>query len=374
MNLLYLSEDYSASKVHHELLKRLSNMGVYVNVFSVVRLVDRENDLRNKYDSINYKVYTTSISPIADIPYKFLFSYKKRLKYKKLLELIDIESIDFVHAATLFSEGCVAYEIYKRYKIPYTVAIRGTDINLYLKNMPHLWRLGRRILKNAYKIVFITNNIQNQFSQKYPIRGVWQSIKAKSVIIPNGIEDFWISHQRFENRAEKPRKILYIGRFDKNKNVESLIHAVLKLRSFVPDIQLSLVGGGDVCHDSIINLCNHHPDAIRYFGKIYDKDRLLDVFKEHDIFAMVSHSETFGLVYIEALSQNLPILYTKGQGIDGCFNKRIGEATLSTDIDDISAKLSLLINNYEQYETIEDELERFSWDTIALQYSRIFKK
>ena len=37
--------------------------------------------------------------------------------------------------------------------------------------------------------------------------------------------------------------------------------------------------------------------------------------KEHQIFAMPSFNETFGLVYIEALSQNLPILYTKSEGI-----------------------------------------------------------
>ena len=32
---------------------------------------------------------------------------------------------------------------------------------------------------------------------------------------------------------------------------------------------------------------------------------------------MPSTGETFGLVYIEALSQSLPIIYTKGDGVYG---------------------------------------------------------
>lgn len=55
------------------------------------------------------------------------------------------------------------------------------------------------------------------------------------------------------------------------------------------------------------------------------------MFAESDIFVMVSHSETFGLVYIEALSQGLPILYTRGQGIDGTLKEKIGEAADSYD-------------------------------------------
>ena len=42
------------------------------------------------------------------------------------------------------------------------------------------------------------------------------------------------------------------------------------------------------------------------------------------VFAMPSIFETFGLVYLEALSQNLPVVYTKGQGIDGMFDNTVG--------------------------------------------------
>ena len=46
---------------------------------------------------------------------------------------------------------------------------------------------------------------------------------------------------------------------------------------------------------------------------------MIPFYKSAHIFVMPSLTETFGIVFIEALSQGLPLIYTKGQGIDGYF-------------------------------------------------------
>lgn len=166
MNLLYLSEDYTASKVHHELVSRLAALGHRVTVFSVVRLADQENDIRKTYGKIDYSVCTYSLPKWSELAYKIFFGVKRRLKFAKLIEQIKPEEVDITHAATLFSEGIIAYELYKKYAIPYTVAVRGTDIELYLSKMPHLWSLGKKILQNASQIIFISPIIQKKFEEK----------------------------------------------------------------------------------------------------------------------------------------------------------------------------------------------------------------
>ncbi|MDE6284358.1 MAG: glycosyltransferase family 4 protein [Bacilli bacterium] len=371
MNLLYISEDYPTSKVHHELLTRFNLYDINVNLFTVVRLFDKENDLRKKYGNINYKIYSYDLPKKYRLLYRYWFGFKKAFKYSQLIKQINPKEIDYIYAATLFSDGCIAYELNKRYQIPYSVAVRGTDINLYLKKMPHLWNLGRRILLNANKIVFITDNIRNQFANRVPIKGIWNLIRGKTVTINNGIDNFWINNRYFAERSKNPSKILFVGRFNKNKNVEKLIEAVLKLRPLFPDIQLTLVGGGDSRHQAVLKLCEEHPNVIKYLGKIYDKTELMKIYRDHDIFAMVSHSETFGLVFIEALSQNLPVLYTSGQGIDGGFQNNVGESVLSNNVDDISNGLRKLITNLPKYDKIENVIDQFSWDNIAKRYKNI---
>ena len=63
---------------------------------------------------------------------------------------------------------------------------------------------------------------------------------------------------------------------------------------------------------------------------------------------MPSKTETFGLVYAEAMSQGLPVIYTRGQGFDGQFEE--GEVGYSVDCKDkkeISMKIIDIINNYD---------------------------
>lgn len=376
MKLLYISEDYAASKVHHELLSRMAFKGIDITVFSVVRLVDKTNDIRITYNNINYSVATYNLKPLYERIYRYVFAFKRRLKLRKLLLLTDIRGIDIIHGATLFSEGTIAYELNKKFGIPYTVAVRGTDIDLYLSKMPHLWSLGKEILRNASKIIFISPLLQQKFFQKRPIRNIESEIRSKCIIIPNGIEDYWIENRRSITFSDttKRNKVIFIGRFDKNKNVETLINAILKLKTKIPEIKLNLVGVGDVCHKTIMRYCTEYPYNITYLGKIYDKDKLRNVLRENDVFAMVSHSETFGLVYLEALSQGLPILYTRGQGIDGTVSDIVGEKTDSHSVEETAEKLEKLLLRVSDYKCIGDHILDFSWNGIALHYNEIFNE
>src|SRR5690606_27697826 len=132
---------------------------------------------------------------------------------------------------------------------------------------------------------------------------------------------------------------LFIGRFDNNKNVENLIDSlnIVRQQTDFP-ITLDLIGGTGNRHEKIIQKTKNF-NWINYHGEIFNKDQLKEIFKTANYLSMISHTETFGLVYLEALSQGKPILYTKGQGVDGMFNFEIGEAVNSTDINDICSKI-----------------------------------
>jgi glycosyltransferase involved in cell wall biosynthesis len=62
---------------------------------------------------------------------------------------------------------------------------------------------------------------------------------------------------------------------------------------------------------------------------------------EHDVFAMVSTGETFGLVYLEAMALGLITIGSRGEGIDGVikygFNGFLAEPN---DADDLAVLFS----------------------------------
>ena len=122
-------------------------------------------------------------------------------------------------------------------------------------------------------------------------------------------------------------------------------------------------------------MLNTHTDTITYHGQIFDKTKLQEIYKANSIFAMPSIHETFGLVYVEALSQGLSVLYTKNEGIDGLFTEPIGEVVMPTSTESIREALRKLLTHPEDYQTLpEERFQTFQWTSIAQTYQNIYRQ
>ncbi|MCQ2286824.1 MAG: glycosyltransferase family 4 protein [Bacteroidales bacterium] len=366
MNCLYLAEDYLHTKVHHNFCEALSQYeDIRLTVFAVRRGLGMGIGIPQPEDcSYNVEIEQFVGNSMA---YKAFFPYKVKSKMAMLEHRLNPKNIQLVWAATLFSEGAVALELYKKYGIPYIVSVRGSDLNFYFKKMIHLRKKGIEILNNARKIIFITPNLQRRTLILPCLAKYSDKLAQKSEVIPNGVDSLWLEN-RCKPDSKTPRKILYIGHFDKNKNVLRLIEAVKLVRQQFPMLELNLVGAHGEEEELVMQQVNGHSDWLHYWGEIHDKQKLKEIYRENDIFAMVSHSETFGLVYVEALSQGLPILYTKGQGFYGQFEEGlVGWGTSSRDTLEIADTLRKIMADYgtlqKNVNTIE--LDRYDWKIVA---------
>jgi glycosyltransferase involved in cell wall biosynthesis len=111
-----------------------------------------------------------------------------------------------------------------------------------------------------------------------------------------------------------------------------------------------------------------YPDFIEYKGKIYDKEKLANIMQQSSLFVMPSINETFGLVYIEALSQNLPVIYSKGQGIDGLFDETVGIRVNALSVDEIRDAIRNILENPNKYSNNKVSFTDFDWKNIAEKY------
>src|SRR5690606_40262221 len=95
-----------------------------------------------------------------------------------------------------------------------------------------------------------------------------------------------------------------------------------------------------------------------------------------DMFAMPSSGETFGLVYVEAMLQGLPILFTKGEGIDGFYTEKIGEnVSKSATVSEIRDKIEVMVERYSDYKIpIEIVRQNHDWSRIAKEYQLIYRR
>jgi glycosyltransferase involved in cell wall biosynthesis len=372
LKIIHLSNNYTGSAVHKNLNIELDNLNIEQQIYSPIR--DNKLNNKNKFEFRH---------PNSKIVYSHILNLYTRINYKAkirylladLEEKIDTKNNQITHAHTWFSDGGVAYELKKKYNIPYIVAIRNVDLNTFFKYMLHLRSYGKEILQYAERIIFISPVYKNRLLNHSYFKNIKSDIEKKALIIPNGIDSFWIKNQRLKTKEiiEKPYQLLFVGSLEKDKNVKSIQKAVIKLNKKEITYQLNIVGDGGNDEKKIIETVNNRPDMFNYFGKITDQNRLLDIYRKNHLFIMPSKHETFGLVYIEALSQNLPVIYTKNEGIYGLYDHTIGENVDCNSIQNICYAIEKICKNYDEYQFDSSTiLKNHNWKLIALKYMDIY--
>lgn len=371
MNVLHINCNYMSTALHQTMIEHLDKINAKNQVFAPIY------DENRSVIQPNNNVTVAKCFKKRD---RYVFYYKQA-KIGKALECnINVKEYDCIHAYTLFTDGNAAYTLSRKYNIPYVVAIRDTDVNFFLKKMFWMRKRGVKILKNASAVFFLSEAYRKHVLEKYIPANLQKNIYEKSHIIPNGIDDFWFENlyvdrdntQRIQNFNNKKMKVSYVGAISKRKNVATTVKALEILESEGWEIEFT-VAGAKVSDEEFDVLQSF--SGTNYKGKL-KKEEVIKCYRESDIFIMPSRTETFGLVYAEAMSQGLPVVYTKGQGFDGHFEAGVvGYAVEPYNICEIVQALKQLVLGYdERSKRCIEGVKRFEWDAICKEYASIYEK
>ena len=193
--VLHLSNDFTNSKVHSNLYRELDAKGVKQTVFVPLRKGASED---NRFDASNTEfVFAHILKRI----HRAFFFHKIERTVKEIEKTVDLNSVSCIHATNLFSDGMTALELHRKYGIPYLVAVRNSDLNDFLRYLPHLWWVHRAVIEGAAKVVFITPNLRQRLLKHPTLFGMRDEAEQKSVVISNGLNAFWINNIQSENTA-----------------------------------------------------------------------------------------------------------------------------------------------------------------------------
>lgn len=325
------------------------------------------------------KIVSPKIRPIKNLDFKYsgiqnifdriLFHRKINKGKRVFFNEINYNEISLVHAHTLFSDGALAFELYREKNIPFIVAVRDTDLNIFWKYFFHLRSYARDILLHSSAIVFLGPAYKQAISILVG-KSLWQNIHSKTYVIPNGIDCFWINNPPLRDNCSPERiNVLFAGNIIKRKNISSLIQACSLLLKKGHDISLRIVGAKKPSHYFLKN----DKEWIDVFPFTKSKNELMAHYRWADIFATPSITETFGLVYAEALSQGTPVIYTKNQGFDGWVEQgTCGYSVDPKDIRDIAYGILHLKHNYDFFKCIKTS-DLFNWNKISRQYLDLYR-
>lgn len=368
-NVLHIANGFSTSQLYNELIRRLNDE--YIRSIVIAPVYNLMNDKAYSYPVFQYLRDKSLISRL-----RFYRKIDNIWSFVKE-NISEIKNIDLIHAHTLFSDGAVALKANQEYGIPYIVAIRNTDINCFFKYFFFLHKLGHSILVNAKKIILLSPIYRQRLQSVIP-HNIFEQIKDKIEVIPNGVNDFWIENKQHDkHEPKKSLRLIYCGMMDENKNILRIIDAATIVNEKYP-IELRLIGKSSTDNERYIRKIENRIKKEKLDIRLIDslnKEQLIEHYRWANIFVMPSHTETFGLVYAEALSQNLPLIYTRNEGFDGYFPEgEVGYSVNSKSVEDIAEKI---IRIHDDYSNISSKVSNvditlFSWDYIAAKYNGIY--
>jgi len=188
----------------------------------------------------------------------------------------------------------------------------------------------------------------------------------KSKYIPNGVDlkKFNPSGPKYKTDLESPI-ILCVGALTPSKRIDLTIRAVAKIKN----VSLLVVGDGDTggkLKDLGKKLLGNRFQLIKV-----PFQKMPEIYRAADIFTLAPEgSEAFGIVYVEAMATNLPVV-----AIDDEQRKEIvGNAGLfvdPTNIEEYSRTLSTALRRGWS-DKPRKQAEKFDWDKIAKEYENLF--
>lgn len=363
MKILHICCNLAGSTVFPQLFEELDKAGVEQIVFVPER---RKKDMHKNEPKGVPTIYQMTVKA-SDM----LFFFRKAQRTVPVIEQeVDLSGVALIHAHTLFTDGSIARKLSQKTGLPYMVTLRYSDIAAIWKYEPHLRPMARRILKDAKRVVCLSS------AAKETVLG-WMKgaerdeLAQKMDIIPNGIHPAWLDGKP-KTAPHQPIQVGFAGLLNPRKRPLDAIAAVHRANEKQPERFAARVCGDGALKEAV---CAAMKPNDHYLGRISGMDAMKQFYADCDILLVPSSAETFGMVYLEAMSQGVPVLYTKGQGFDGQFKE--GEVGFSVPCGDIGQQADALCRIMDDYKARSarcvEAAKSYAWELIAEKWVQLYR-
>lgn len=296
-----------------------------------------------------------------------------------LLKTIREVKPDLVHAHWTIPLGFFAALAKTITHVPYVVTAHGADV-FGLKGA--FWTFMRRyVVKNASAVTAVSNAMKDALSPDHSLSDV--------KVVPMGVDSSLFKsstrNDNKENRSDiiKTNKIIYVGRLTEKKGVIYLIRAMCEIVEQRPNVELSIVGSGELenqLRDEVETLSLSQ--YVIFCGAVPNHD-LPGLYAQHEIFVAPSiqakggDTEGFGLTLVEASMAGCLVIGSRVGGIvDIVEHRETGLLVQEKDPSDIAKKVIYAFDNPTEAKMIaakgqEKAKAQFDWSVISRQYSSI---
>lgn len=219
-------------------------------------------------------------------------------------------------------------------------------------------RCEREIYHRASAVFTMSSNMQSSVIVDYDVD------PARVCCVYSG-PNIQIDDESKPMKEEGPIEILFVGVDWYRKGGDLLLAAYTQIRPDFPQSELVFVG----CNAPVTGL---NSDGVRFEGKV-PLDRVGHYFEKASIFCMPTRLEPFGIVFIEAMAYELPIVATNVGAVPDLVDDGVnGLLVESEDVDGLANALRRLLDDHHERNKMgrngrQRYDDRFNWTAVYSQ-------
>lgn len=217
---------------------------------------------------------------------------------------------DLIHSHDwpTFPAGIVAKKVTGK---PLVVHVHATEYDRSGFNInKQVYAIEKMGIDEADRIICVSN------LTKHKLINFYYADERKIEVVHNGVEHFENALNDEEKiRITSEKVVSFLGRITYQKGPAFFVEAAKKVLDYVPNVRFVMAGDGDMLPAMVDRVAQHRMgDRFHFTGFLRGKE-VATLFAQTDVFVMTSVSEPFGIVPLEAMQMNVPVVLSQQSGV-----------------------------------------------------------
>lgn len=230
--------------------------------------------------------------------------------YALVAELIAKNNdFDVIHAHDwlTFPAGIAAKKVSGK---PLVIHVHATDFDRSGGSVnPNVYAVEREGMEMADSIIAVSSLTKKIITEKYGIPA--QKIK----VVYNAVEPVNTEKEKQLNKGVDEKIVTFLGRITMQKGPEYFIEAAGLVLKKMNNVRFVMAGSGDLMNKMIARVAELGISEHFHFTGFLKGNDVNQMLQMTDVFVMPSVSEPFGIVPLEAMQFNVPVIISNQSGV-----------------------------------------------------------
>lgn len=200
------------------------------------------------------------------------------------------------------------------------------------------------------QLVGFTQNVERRFAvtEAY-VEKMKALFGTEFELCPNVITDSFFVDSASVSKPSDVFQFVNVAILDPRKNQALILEAFAKNYRGNPKFKLAIAGDGPLLETLRTKAKELGISEQTQILGFQSREKIVELLDQSHCFVLASHSETFGVVVIEAMARGLPAISSRIDGTKEIFNGENGLLFNPDDVDDLADKMNEMVSTYDQF-------------------------